>query len=182
MATKTMPGVTLRESYAIPATSRSSEPSTRRGESWLTSCFNCIDTSKISPRLSGRQRPIVDCFSKGLDGARSRFLLRGNVRLNVELQGDPFGNTSENRGGGFPTVVASPPPVRGIEHDQDADLRVIGWKEPDKVREIPARTVGKPLGRAGFAGHGVMLKARFSRGAIGRSGPFQRLHHEVRRL
>src|SRR6266511_4860039 len=151
----------------MPATSRSSGPSTRKGESWLTSCFKCVGTSKVSPGFSGSQRPVADGFCKRFHRRRSGLLRAGHVRLKVKLHGNPFGDPSEYRSGGFAAVIASPPPVRVIQHHQDTDFRFVGRKKANERRKIPARTVRELLRSARLSRHGVMFEPGLGRGPVG---------------
>src|SRR5437660_6647368 len=115
-------------------TSGSSGPSTRIGASSLTSCFNCIGTSKVSSGLRGRQRVGSAGFGDRLSRFRGRFGRRRHVRAKAEIRGGAFGNSPENRCGRFAAVIAFR--VRFIEIHSDAQLRIIGGKETDEGSKV----------------------------------------------
>src|SRR5947208_16870602 len=94
----------------MPATSRSSGPSTRIGTSSLTNCFNCIGTSKISSSSGGRQRRGEDGLSDQLRRVGGRFLKRLvgrrlDIRANREVGRRTLDNCLENRTSCFAAVV-----------------------------------------------------------------------------
>src|SRR6266567_6498065 len=144
----------------MPATSRSSGPSTRRATSSSTSFFNCIGALKTSPGLGCRQRagdPVFgDRFRLVGRRFRRRFGGRLDIRTNAQVGGCALGDGFENRSGGFATIVTLR--VRFIEEDGDANLRVVGGKETDERRKVLVRAVGRLLAGAGLARDGIMLE------------------------
>src|SRR5207247_293264 len=137
----------------MPATSRSSGPSTRVLASSLTSCFNFIGTSKVWPGLGRRQRVGNPGFGDRLGLVRGRFRRgfggRLDVRANAEVRRRALGDCFEDGPGRFASVVTVR--VRFIQKYRDADFRVVGRKETNERREIFVRPIGRLLAGAGFA-------------------------------
>src|SRR5438874_5286397 len=154
----------------MPATSRSSGPSTRIGTSSLTNCFNCIGTSKISSSSGGRQRGGEAGLSDHLRRVGGRFLKRLvgrrlDIRANREVGRHTLGNRPENRTRGFAAVVTLR--VRFVEKHSDADFGAVCREEADERGKIFARTIRRFLPGTRLASDRVVFQRGLGRRAAG---------------